>query len=89
MDETFDFIDDMNKKLSHTITDLDDIRHVMSALKVIREIEIKIDMGIGPIEVRVGVVADGTKNWTFPLHQLEIMKYCSVCNNYFIELSFY
>lgn len=51
MDETFDFIEDMNKKLSHAITDLDDIRHVMSALKVIRETEIKIDMGIGPIEV--------------------------------------
>lgn len=52
MDETFDFIEDMNKKLSHTISDLDDIRHVMSALKIIREQEIKIDMGIGPIEVR-------------------------------------
>ncbi|KAF6020163.1 DNAH5 [Bugula neritina] len=50
MDETFDFIEDMNKKLSHTISDLDDIRHVMSALKIIREQEIKIDMGIGPIE---------------------------------------
>ena len=52
MDEAFDFIEDMNKKLSHTINDLDDIRHVMGALKVIRENEIKIDMGIGPIEVR-------------------------------------
>ena len=51
MDETFDFIEDMNKKLSHVINDLDDIRHVMSALKVIRENEIKIDMGLGPIEV--------------------------------------
>lgn len=51
MDETFDFIEDMNKKMSHAIDDLDDIRHVMSALKVIRETEIKIDMGISPIEV--------------------------------------
>lgn len=51
MDETFDFIEEMNKKLSHTISDLDDIRHVMSALKVIRENEIKVDMGLGPIEV--------------------------------------
>lgn len=54
MDQTFEFIEEMNKKLSHTISDLDDIRHIMSALKTIREREIKIDMGIGPIEVCYG-----------------------------------
>lgn len=51
MDQAFEFIEDMNKKLSHAINDLDDIRHVMHALKTIRENEIRIDMGISPIEV--------------------------------------
>lgn len=53
MDSTFDFIEEMQKALSREIRDLDDIRHVMGALKTIRENEIKIDMGIGPIEVRL------------------------------------
>ena len=53
MEETFDFIEDMSKKLSRPIKDLDDIRLVMAALKDIRENEIRIDMGITPIEVLI------------------------------------
>ena len=51
MEEIFSFIDDLNKRLSRPIKDLDDIRLAMYALKEIRENEIKIDMNISPIEV--------------------------------------
>ena len=56
MERIFDFIEDLNKRLSRPIKDLDDIRFAMSALKEIRENEIRIDMGIGPIEVRKGAI---------------------------------
>ena len=52
MEDIFNFIDDTQKRLSRPIKDLDDIRHVMASLKDIRENEIRIDMNIGPIEVR-------------------------------------
>lgn len=44
-------MEDIQKKLSRPIKDLDDIRFAMAALKDIRENEIRIDMSIGPIEV--------------------------------------
>ncbi|XP_076449856.1 dynein axonemal heavy chain 5-like isoform X2 [Babylonia areolata] len=50
MEEIFVFIEDLQKRLSRPIKDLDDIRHAMAALKDIRENEIRIDMSIGPIE---------------------------------------
>ena len=53
MEEIFTFIEEMTKRLSRPIKDLDDIRHAMAALKEIRDREIMIDMSIGPIEVRV------------------------------------
>lgn len=52
MEEMFEFIEDLNKKLSRPLKDLDDIRYAMGSLKDIRENEIRIDMGITPIEVR-------------------------------------
>ena len=52
MEEIFNFIEDLNKRLARPIKDLDDIRFSMAALKDIREAEIRIDMDIGPIEVR-------------------------------------
>jgi len=51
MEEIFAFLEDMTKRLSRPIKDLDDIRLAMNALKEIREKEIKIDMSLGPIEV--------------------------------------
>ena len=51
MEQIFDFIDDLTKRLNRPIKDLDDIRYVMAALKEIRESEIRIDMVISPIEV--------------------------------------
>jgi len=52
MNEIFDFVEDINKRLSRPIKDLDDIRFIMAALKELRENEIRIDMTIGPIEVQ-------------------------------------
>ncbi|XP_074644897.1 dynein axonemal heavy chain 5-like [Tubulanus polymorphus] len=50
MENVFDFIEDHSKRLGRPIKDLDDIRFAMAALKEIREEEIRIDMGIGPVE---------------------------------------
>ena len=52
MDEILVQIDDLSKRLSRPIKDLDDVRMAMAALKELREDEIKIDMSISPIEVR-------------------------------------
>ena len=51
MEEIFAFLEDMTKRLSRPIKDLDDIRLAMIALKEIREKEIKVDMCLLPIEV--------------------------------------
>lgn len=50
MDEIYAFIDNLSKQLIRPINDLDDVRSAMEALKEIREVEIKIDITIGPIE---------------------------------------
>lgn len=61
MEEILTFVEEMGKKLNRTITDLDDIRIAMSALKEIRELQSSIDCQIGPIEVASGnVVCIGT-----------------------------
>lgn len=57
MEAILTFIEEAGKKLSRSITDLDDIRIAMSALKEIRELQISIDSQIGPIEVASGNVA--------------------------------
>lgn len=51
MEEIFKFLEDVTKRLSRPVKDLDDIRFAMASLKDIRENEIRIDMLIGPIEV--------------------------------------
>ncbi|KAE8597580.1 hypothetical protein XENTR_v10016521 [Xenopus tropicalis] len=50
MDEIYLFIDNLSKRLSRPVLDLDDVRGAMDALKEIRDAEIRIDMMIGPIE---------------------------------------
>ncbi|XP_039248303.2 dynein axonemal heavy chain 5-like isoform X1 [Styela clava] len=50
MENVLSFIDDVAKKLSRPVKDLDDIRILMGTLKEIRERQIDIDMVIGPIE---------------------------------------
>lgn len=44
------FVEDIEKRLSREIKDLEDIRLVMIAVKELRENEIYIDMNITPIE---------------------------------------
>uniref|UniRef100_A0A8C4U7Q9 Dynein axonemal heavy chain 5 n=1 Tax=Falco tinnunculus TaxID=100819 RepID=A0A8C4U7Q9_FALTI len=56
MDEIYSFIDNVSKRLSRPIHDLDDIRGAMEALKEIRDNEIKIDMTVGPIEESYSVL---------------------------------
>ncbi|XP_077977872.1 dynein axonemal heavy chain 5-like isoform X2 [Glandiceps talaboti] len=48
--EIIDFIENLHKRLSRPVKDLDDVRSSMAALGEIREAEIRIDMTIGPIE---------------------------------------
>ncbi|CAF3729197.1 unnamed protein product [Adineta steineri] len=50
MNEVLRFIEDIEKRLSREIKDLEDIRLVMIAVKDLRENEIRIDMNIAPIE---------------------------------------
>jgi dynein heavy chain len=52
MNDTLTFVSDMTKRLNRPIKDLEDVRSMMAALKELRQKEITIDMGIGPIEVR-------------------------------------
>lgn len=54
MEKTLEQIDDISKRLSRPVKDLDDVRTAMAALKEIRENEIQIDMSLGPIEVQKG-----------------------------------
>jgi dynein heavy chain len=61
----FEFIEDLNKKLSRPLKDLDDIRFAMQSLKDIRENEIKIDMGITPIEVSLLNNQDLNRNYSY------------------------
>ena len=51
MEEVFAFIEDVTKRMSRPVTDLDDIRIIMGSLREIRERQIDIDMSIMPIEV--------------------------------------
>lgn len=50
MNEAFILIEDIEKRLTRDIKELEDIRLVMIAVKDLRENEIRIDMSIGPIE---------------------------------------
>lgn len=58
MEEVSNSLEEWTKKLARPLNDLDDIRGVMAALKEIRENEIRIDMSLEPIEVRVCVTSE-------------------------------
>ncbi|XP_076449104.1 dynein axonemal heavy chain 5-like [Babylonia areolata] len=57
MKTVFDFTEDIMKRLSRPIKDLDDIRYAIAALKELREKEIEIDMSISPIEESFAMLA--------------------------------
>lgn len=65
MEAILTFVEEMGKKLNRTITDLDDIRIAMSALKEIRELQSSIDSQIGPIEVASGSLTVNFENVSF------------------------
>jgi Asp-tRNA(Asn)/Glu-tRNA(Gln) amidotransferase C subunit len=50
MDDILEFIENLTKKLSRPVKDLDDVRSHMASLAEIREAEIRVDMTITPIE---------------------------------------
>ncbi|KAF4790048.1 hypothetical protein TURU_143619 [Turdus rufiventris] len=54
--EIFSFIENLNKRLSRPVHDLDDVREAMEALREIRENEMKIDMTVGHIEESFSVL---------------------------------
>lgn len=56
MEEIFTLVDDVSKRMSREVKDLDDIRIIMGALKEIREKQIDVDMSITPIEVNFFVL---------------------------------
>ena len=53
MDGVSDFVAEYTKRLARPIKDLDDVRNAMGALEDLRQNEIRIDMILGPIEVRL------------------------------------
>ncbi|XP_071340329.1 dynein axonemal heavy chain 5 isoform X1 [Trachinotus anak] len=50
MDGIFSFVDGLMKRLQRPITDLEDVRGAMAALREVREAEVRIDATIGPVE---------------------------------------
>ncbi|KAM7390019.1 hypothetical protein PAMA_008269 [Pampus argenteus] len=50
MDDIFSFVDGLTKRLQRPITDLEDVRGAMAALREVREAEVRIDSTIGPVE---------------------------------------
>uniref|UniRef100_A0A8C0UWX5 Dynein heavy chain 5, axonemal-like n=1 Tax=Cyanistes caeruleus TaxID=156563 RepID=A0A8C0UWX5_CYACU len=54
--EIYSFIENVSKRLSRPIHDLEDVREAMEALKEIRENEIKIDVAVGHIEESYSVL---------------------------------
>ncbi|XP_029979746.1 dynein heavy chain 5, axonemal [Sphaeramia orbicularis] len=50
MNHVFSFVDGMTKRLQRPITDLEDVRGAMAALREVREVGIGIDATIGPVD---------------------------------------
>ncbi|XP_076617159.1 dynein axonemal heavy chain 5 isoform X1 [Chaetodon auriga] len=50
MDDIFSFVEGLTKRLQRPITDLEDVRGAMAALREVREAEVRIDAAIGPVE---------------------------------------
>ncbi|KAK5935878.1 hypothetical protein CgunFtcFv8_021195 [Champsocephalus gunnari] len=50
MNDLFSFVDGVTKRLQRPITDLEDVRETMAALREVREAEVRVDATIGPVE---------------------------------------
>lgn len=53
MEKIMEQIEDLSRRLSRPINDLDDVRQAMGALKELRENEIDIDSSLNPVEVHI------------------------------------
>lgn len=53
MEKIMEQIEDLHKRLSRPIKDLDDVRQAMATLKELRENEIEIDSSLSPVEVQM------------------------------------
>ena len=51
MEKIIEQVEDMHRRLSRPVNDLDDVRQAMTALKDARENEIFIDSSMSPVEV--------------------------------------
>eukprot|EP00050_Salpingoeca_kvevrii_P002276 m.190165 g.190165 ORF g.190165 m.190165 type:complete len:4578 (-) comp10576_c0_seq1:102-13835(-) len=67
MNSLFEFCDGINKQLSKKISDLEDVRGAMNALKELRESEIRIDNLMAPIEQSYQILA----KCEIPVHRSE------------------
>lgn len=50
LQEIFEFVESLGKRLTRGLEDLDDVRLTMAALEELRHEEIRIDSTIGPVE---------------------------------------
>ncbi|XP_072235159.1 dynein axonemal heavy chain 5-like [Leuresthes tenuis] len=50
MSDMLSFMDGLTKRLQRPITDLEDVRGAMAALREVREAEVRMDASIGPVE---------------------------------------
>lgn len=57
MNTIFEFCEDLNKRLSRKIVDLEDVRMAMNALKYLREEQIHMDTLLGPIEQSYAILS--------------------------------
>lgn len=93
MENILAFIDDMCKKLSRPVKDLDDIRILMASLKEIRERQIDIDMTIGPIEVRDFITKGAIQMCNYVYLVTESISYLGDCQvarmNYKLHLTWW
>ncbi|XP_026688671.1 dynein heavy chain 5, axonemal-like, partial [Diaphorina citri] len=56
MDYVYAVMNEMDRKLDRTITDLDDVRMIMELLKRIRDQEVDMELKIEPIEEAYNVI---------------------------------
>jgi len=76
MNEIYSFADDMYKKLTADITDLEDVRISMNSLKEIRENEIRLDLMMAPIEAGYAMlVKNNVKISSAEQDQLDSMRF--------------
>ena len=57
MNNIFEFCEDLTKRLSRKIADLEDVRMAMNALKELREEQIRMDNMLGPIEQSYAILS--------------------------------